>query len=65
MEQRHKDIVAKLEAPETYQAGGDAVKLNRELIEITDKLDRLNETWEDASADVAALNPPAETALKA
>jgi len=54
--------VAKLEAPETYQDGGDAVKLNRELIETAEKLDRLNETWEDATADVAALNPIAEPA---
>ena len=55
LEQRHKEIIAKLEAPETYESGGDAVKLNRELSEHADKLSRLNEEWEDASADVAAL----------
>ena len=60
LEQRHKDIVAKLEAPETYASGGDPVKLNRELLEVTDKLDALNETWEDATAEVAILNPAAE-----
>src|SRR5471030_405848 len=37
LEQRHKEIVAKLEAPETYQPGGDPVKLNRELIENAEK----------------------------
>jgi ATP-binding cassette, subfamily F, member 3 len=55
LEQRHKEIIAKLEAPETYEPGGDAVKLNRELSEHAEKLSRLNEEWEDASADVAAL----------
>jgi ATP-binding cassette subfamily F protein 3 len=58
LEARHKEIVARLEAPETYQPGGDAVKLNRELSEHADKLARLNEEWEDASADVAALQAP-------
>ena len=54
-------MVAALEAPETYQTGGDAVKLNRELIETAERLEKLNEDWEDATADVAALNPQAET----
>jgi ATP-binding cassette subfamily F protein 3 len=58
LETRHKEIVALLEAPETY-AGGDAMKLNRELIENAERTLRLTEEWEDATADVAALNPPA------
>jgi len=62
LEQRHKEIVALLEAPETYQQGGDVMKLNRELIENTEKQEELNEAWEDATADVAALNPAAEPA---
>ena len=62
LELRHKEIVAKMEDPETYQSGGDAVKLNRELIETTDRLDHLNEAWADASAEVASLNP--EPAVK-
>jgi ATP-binding cassette subfamily F protein 3 len=57
LEQRHKEIVAKLEEPDTYQQSGEAMKLNRELIEHAEKLNRLNEGWEDATADVAALNP--------
>ena len=55
LEKRHKDIVALMEAPETY-AGGDVVKLNRELIENTERQEELNEQWADATADVAALN---------
>jgi ATP-binding cassette subfamily F protein 3 len=64
LERRHKEVVAQLEAPETYQQGGDVMKLNRELIETAERLERLNETWEDATADVAALNPAAEPALE-
>jgi len=64
LEKRHKEIVAKLEAPETYQPGGDPVKLNRELIENTEKQENLNEAWEDATAEVAALDPATEPALK-
>src|SRR5271154_718205 len=62
LEQRHKEIVALLEAPETYAQGGDVMKLNRELIGNTEKQEELNEAWEDATADVAALNPAGETA---
>src|SRR6202050_2235825 len=65
LEKRHKEIVAQLEAPETYAQGGDVMKLNRELIENTAKQEELNEAWEDATADVAALNPAAEPAVKA
>jgi ATP-binding cassette subfamily F protein 3 len=57
LELRHKEILAKMEAPETYQDGGDAVRLNRDLIGHTQKLEKLTEDWEDASADLAALSP--------
>jgi ATP-binding cassette subfamily F protein 3 len=60
-EARHKEIVADMEKPETYADGNAAVRLNRELVEITSRIDKLNEDWEDASADVAALNPKTET----
>jgi hypothetical protein len=49
-----------MEKPETYADGNAAVRLNRELVEITSRIDKLNEDWEDASADVAALNPKTE-----
>jgi len=65
LEKRHKEIVVLLEAPETYAQGGDVMKLNRELIANTEKQEELNEAWEDASADVAALNPHAEPAVEA
>jgi ATP-binding cassette subfamily F protein 3 len=54
LEARHKEIVALMENPETY-ANGDVQKLNRELLENTERQEELNEQWADASADVAAL----------
>jgi ATP-binding cassette, subfamily F, member 3 len=63
LEKKHKEVVAQLESPETYQQGGDVMKLNRELIETAEKLEKLNEDWEDATADVAALSST-EPALK-
>jgi ATP-binding cassette subfamily F protein 3 len=64
LEKRHKEIVALLEAPETYQQGGEVMKLNRELIENTEKQEEWNEAWEDATADVAALNPAVVPAVE-
>jgi ATP-binding cassette subfamily F protein 3 len=63
-ESRHKQIVADMEKPETYADGG-AVRLNRALMEQTDRLDKLNEDWEDANAELAALSPKGDTAAEA
>jgi ATP-binding cassette subfamily F protein 3 len=65
LEKRHKEIVAQLESPDTYAQGGDVMKLNRELIENTEKQEELNEAWEDATADVAALSPATDAAVEA
>jgi ATP-binding cassette subfamily F protein 3 len=65
LEARHKELVAQLESPETYAQGGDVMKLNRELIENTEKQEKLNEAWEDATADIEALDPAAETPVEA
>jgi ATP-binding cassette subfamily F protein 3 len=65
LEARHKELVAQLESPETYAQGGDVMKLNRELIENTEKQEAMNEAWEDATADVEALNPAGEPAVEA
>jgi ATP-binding cassette subfamily F protein 3 len=62
-EKRQKDLAAQLEAPETYQPGGDAVKLNRELIENAENLECLNREWTEASAEVERLNPQAVEVL--
>jgi ATP-binding cassette subfamily F protein 3 len=65
LEARHKELVAQLESPETYAQGGDVMKLNRELIENTEKQEKLNEAWEDATADIEALDPADETPVEA
>jgi ATP-binding cassette subfamily F protein 3 len=65
LEQRHREIVAKLEEPETYEQGGEVMKLNRELIENAEKQEKLTEAWEDATAEVAIHNPATESAAKA
>ena len=65
LENRQKEITAKLEEPGTYEQSGEAMKLNRELIENATKLEQLNEAWNDASAEVANLNPIAEAAVEA
>jgi ATP-binding cassette subfamily F protein 3 len=64
LETRQKEITAKLEEPGTYEQSGEAMKLNRELIENATKLEQLNETWNEASAEVANLNPTPEPAVE-
>ncbi len=53
LEKRQLEIAGLLEQPETYSAGGQAQQLNRELMEISDELEQLNDRW---SVAVDALN---------
>ena len=53
MEKRQWEITVLLEQAETYRAGGQAQHLNRELMEINDELEQLNDRW---SVAVDALN---------
>jgi ATP-binding cassette subfamily F protein 3 len=46
LETRQKGLVAELEDPRSYEPGGAAVQLNRELSAVTDELTRLTEEWE-------------------
>ena len=45
-EARQKELSAQLEDPATYQSGGKAMDLNRELMDISDSLEALNAEWE-------------------
>ena len=45
LEKRQGEIAGLLEQPETYSAGGQAQQLNRELMEINDELEQLNDRW--------------------
>jgi ATP-binding cassette subfamily F protein 3 len=46
LEGRQKEITAELEKPDAYDAGGNAVQLNRELMSVTEELEKLMATWE-------------------
>ena len=46
LEGRQKELTEELEKPETYEPGGAATQLNRELQAITTDLERLNFEWE-------------------
>ena len=52
LETRQAELVAWLEKPESYADGGRMVAANRELLHITEELDRLNGAWEKAAADL-------------
>jgi len=49
LESRQKELTAELEKPETYEAGGHAMQLNRELQTVADDLARVTAEWEAAS----------------
>ena len=55
MEKRHKEVVALLEAPETYTKPGQAQHLNRELTHVVDQLHAANVEWETATAKLVEL----------
>lgn len=54
LEGRQKELAAELEKPETYEAGGAAMQLNRELLAIGDEIERLTAGWEAEVAGSAA-----------
>ncbi len=55
LEGRQKELSAELEKPETYEAGGAVMELNRELLGVTEEMERLTKEWE-------ALGEPAASA---
>jgi ATP-binding cassette subfamily F protein 3 len=50
LEGRQKEIATELEKPEAYDAGGAAVRLNRELMMVTEELGRVMAEWEGMAA---------------
>ena len=50
LEGRQKELTAELEKPEAYDAGGAAVSLNRELMEVTRELEKIMRQWEGMAA---------------
>ena len=49
LEGRQKELTAELEKPDTYNAGGAVMQLNRELQTVTEDLARATEEWEGAA----------------
>ncbi|MFL6589116.1 MAG: ABC-F family ATP-binding cassette domain-containing protein, partial [Chthoniobacterales bacterium] len=54
LEGRQKELTEELEKPETYDRGGAATQLNRELLAISADLERLNSDWEKLAEHSAA-----------
>ncbi len=52
LEGRQKELTEELEKPETYEPGGAAMQLNRELQSVTNDLERLTAEWEKLGAAV-------------
>lgn len=53
LEGRQKELTEELEKPETYERGGAATQLNRELQAISADLERLTAEWEKVAAPAA------------
>lgn len=53
LEGRQRELTVELEKPETYNAGGAAMELNRELLAVSDELARVTREWESLAAATA------------
>jgi len=56
LEARQSEITAELEKPETYEHGGTASNLNREMRQNEIELARINPEWEVAAAKLAEID---------
>jgi ATP-binding cassette subfamily F protein 3 len=56
LEERQRDLTAKLEDPELYTGGGDVMELNRELLAVTERLEELSGEWENAAGELASVD---------
>jgi ATP-binding cassette subfamily F protein 3 len=56
LEGRQRELAAELEKPETYDKGGAAISLNRELLDITADLERLTAEWEAFAREPEAVH---------
>jgi ATP-binding cassette subfamily F protein 3 len=54
LERQQKELAAALEDPATYQPGGSAIAINRDLSALSHDLARLTAEWESATATVSA-----------
>ena len=54
LEAKEKELTAELEKPESY-AGGRAMQINRELLQVHDRLPEVTAAWEKASEELAQM----------
>jgi ATP-binding cassette subfamily F protein 3 len=59
LESREKELTAELEKPETSTTGGRAMQINRELMEIHDRLAAANTQWETAETELSRFEAEA------
>ena len=55
LETRQAELIAALEQPETYEKGGSAVAINRELMEVQERLASSNREWEQAATELEQM----------
>jgi hypothetical protein len=55
LERKRGELTVELEKPETYQAGGRAMEINRELSAAEKSLHTLGQQWEAASLRLTQL----------
>ncbi len=53
LEGRQRELTAELEKPETYESGGAAMELNRELLSVTAEIERATHEWEALASSTA------------
>jgi ATP-binding cassette subfamily F protein 3 len=56
LEARQAELIAELEKPETYEKGGAAVAINRELLDLQERLVKLNPEWEQAATQLEEMD---------
>jgi ATP-binding cassette subfamily F protein 3 len=56
LEARQKELTAELENPASYEKPGGAMELNRECLEIADRLKLLAQQWEQAAGKLEETN---------
>jgi ATP-binding cassette, subfamily F, member 3 len=62
LEAREKELTADLEKPETYATGGRAMQINRELMEVHDRLPAATAEWEKAGTELAQFEAETDAA---
>ena len=63
LEERQRTLSGDLERPETYENSSRAMELNRELMGVTESLERLTVEWEAGLADLEKMREIAQSSV--